>query len=281
MKAGRRLDRHRAALEIRAVSALIVVVVTLCSCGTSTTPTGAPTGAPIEHTVSPSDTSEPTTTTYTTAALPGSLTQRINRIATGVLISATSDGEATIVTLRADQQALADELLATFGSAVHVRLGNFDYPLDPSTATNVCPRVAEWPHATDDLAATLTLATDTVAPGADFTGTLTVTNVGTRQVVLGNGPYTPVVRDRGTRAVIGTESEIAYAGSEEVISLQPGESHTFEVNGTTASCDPTRGNALPPGTYDVTVDLLSPELSAPTAATQLAAGPAVLTISAR
>lgn len=261
--ARRRFDRNRSALGLRATSAWLVAVVALCSCGSSTPPPASVAKAPAELTASPSDTSEPTTTMFTTAVPTGSLTERLNHIATeqpGVLRSTNSDGQATIVTLRADQQALADELLGTYGSAVHVRLGNFDYPLDPSTATDVCPAIAEWPHATDELTATVTLTNDTVAPGADFTGTLTVTNVGARQVVLGSGPYTPVVRDRGTRAVIGTELEIAYGGSDMVITLQPGDHHTFEVTGTTASCDPTLGAALPPGTYDVTVDLLGPEL---------------------
>ncbi len=264
-------------------SAWVVAAAMLCSCGANTAPPASVTGTPIERTASPSDTSEPTTTIYTTAPPEGSFADRLRRMTgqPGIVRSATNDGRTTTVTLRADQQALADEFLATFGSAVRVRLGNFDYPLDPSTATDVCPAAAEWPHATDELAASLTLTTDTVAPGADFTGTLTVTNVGTRQVVLGGGPYTPVVRDRGTRAVIGIETEVIAPAGSDAITLEPGDSHTFEVSGTTASCDPTLGAALPTGTYDVTVDLISPELSAPTAATQLAAGPAVLIVSSR
>jgi hypothetical protein len=226
---------------------------------------------------------EQTTTLFTDAFAPGSLRERVMRIATeqpGVLRSSNSDGPTTVVTLRADQQALGDELLAAYGPEVRVRLGNFDYPLDASTATDVCPAVDEWPHATDELDATLILANGTVAPGADFTGTLTVTNVGTRQVVLGPGPYTPVVRNRETHDVVGMEVEAAAGGSDMVFPLQPGESQTFDITGTTASCDPSLGAALPPGTYEVTVDLMGPELSAPTAATQLAAGPAPLRISA-
>ena len=288
--ARRRIDLRTAAPMSRAAAAWLIPVVSLCACGTSSPRNTTPPNEVVARTASLSDTSEPATaatatTTATTAGTPrpGSLTERLRQIATeqpGVLRSATSNGQTTTVILRADQQALADELLTLFSAAVQVRLGNFDHPLDPTTATDLCPSTPEWLHNTDELDANLTLATDTVVSGADVTGALTVTNVSTREIVLGGGPYTAVVRNRDTRAVIGIQiNETAYAGGEP-INLQPGDSHSFDVNGTTASCDPTLGAALPPGDYDVTVDLLSPELSAPTAATQLAAGPALLRIIA-
>ena len=181
--------------------------------------------------------------------------------------------------LRADQAPLADQLIAEFGSMIHLTVGNFAYPLDPLTARNVCRPFRLASSTVEGLRATVELAGPSVVSGADFSATVTVTNVGPDQVVVdGADPLTAVILRHGTSEMVAAyDGNIGGTGIG--LNLKPGASHAISVHGGTASCDPAPGAALPPGTYDVVVMVLGPAVSG--SEPELMAGPIPLIVAAR
>jgi hypothetical protein len=156
------------------------------------------------------------------------------------------------VDMRADGEALAAELWARYGDAVGLRVGTAPYPPpDPPTVATACDigEIVEWPAG---VAATLEVDDDVIASGKDTGGRATIVNdsaerftadLGETEVgyVFEEGGTTPVgVYTRGMAGPVGVGADLA-----------PGEQISVNVVVGTASCDISRGYALPPGTYDV------------------------------
>jgi hypothetical protein len=88
----------------------------------------------------------------------------------GAIKSVSNDGVKTTIELRADQGTLAGELHMDYGSAVLVRLGNFDYPLDPTSTEDVCPRNPARLESNSSLTSNIELDSEFMVPGDDFNG---------------------------------------------------------------------------------------------------------------
>ena len=162
------------------------------------------------------------------------------------------------VHLRADQEALAADLVAHYGDLVSITVGAYPYPL-PSPGSITTPDLCTWsvPMGTEvvgGLRAT-PRASGSVRSGHDGRGTVTVTNTSGVTVSFSAGtPYAAVLLKSGTDAVVGVyDSEIAGVGSGAT--LRSGEHLTVDMLIGTASCNAAMGHAVAPGTYDVIVVL--------------------------
>ncbi len=168
------------------------------------------------------------------------------------LRSAGSGPETIAVQLRADGISIAEQIHATYGDLVKIQVGFLPYP-DPTSADSDCAAILNDIVTDTPLRATARLETARVVSGADFGGTVTVTNGGLEAVEFESGdPMTAIIYRRGTDQVVGAyDGGIGGVGAGGT--LQPGGTLDIGVLGGTASCDPTLGYALPPGLYDVRV----------------------------
>jgi hypothetical protein len=169
----------------------------------------------------------------------------------GPRMRAVGIGAGTIdASLRADGQAIAEQIRAKYGDLVTIQVGLQPYPRGSGPSADcgarLGPVVTETPFT-----ATLRLASSTVRSGEDFKATASVTNGGTSPVEFESGdPMTAFIYRAGTDEIVGT-----YDGGIDGVglggTLAPGESIDVGVLGGTASCLAELGYALPPGTYDV------------------------------
>ncbi len=162
-------------------------------------------------------------------------------------------GAETIdVQLRADGLSIAEQIHATYGDLLTIYVGFLPYP-DPASAGVDCSAILKDIVTDTPLRVSARLDTARVVTGEDFRGTVTITNAGADVVEFESGdPMTAVVYRRGSNQVVGAyEGGIGGVGAGGT--LQPGETLDIGVLGGTASCDPTLGYALPPGSYDVRV----------------------------
>ena len=114
------------------------------------------------------------------------------------------------VHLRADQEALAADLVARYGDLVSITVGAYPYPL-PSPGSITTPDLCTWSvpmgaEVVGGLRAT-PRAAGSVRSGHDGRGTVTVTNTSGVTVSFSAGtPYAAVLLKSGTDAVVGTVS---------------------------------------------------------------------------
>jgi hypothetical protein len=169
----------------------------------------------------------------------------------GPKLRSTGIGAETIdVGLRADGEAIAEQIRAEYGDLVKLTVGLQAYPPgrapDPDCTSLPGPLAIGSPFT-----ATLKLLNPSVRSGEDFKGTATVTNKTDAPGEFESGePVTAFVYRAGTDQVVGAyEGGIAGVGVGGT--LGPGESIDVQVIGGTASCLPDLGYALPPGDYDV------------------------------
>jgi hypothetical protein len=158
------------------------------------------------------------------------------------------------VDLRADSEAAAAAIHEKYGDLVDITLGMFGYPDMSSGGEGGCADMVPPPTTEPvSLSVTLALTDETVKSGADFTGSVTVTN--TRPDVLhfeSGSPLAALVYRPGEADPVGAFTG-AIAGVGVGADLQPGESIDIDVLGGTASCDSSLGYALPAGDYEVRV----------------------------
>ena len=100
---------------------------------------------------------QPVTTLYELDRAPSDIEARVAQLMAGPSLVVRSYGCDSAV-LRADPGPLADQLIAEFGSRIHLTAGNFAYPLDPLTARNMCRPFSVPPSTVEGLTATVELA---------------------------------------------------------------------------------------------------------------------------
>jgi hypothetical protein len=159
------------------------------------------------------------------------------------------------VELRADGEPVAAELWARYGDAVRLRVGTAPYPpSDSPTAAIACDigEIDEWPQG---VSATVDLEDDVIASGKHGSGTVTIINESDERFREDLGqPEIGWVFEQGGTTPVGAFTG-AIGGEGRTIDLAPGEQDSLTMVFGTASCDPSQGYALPPGIYDVRVEL--------------------------
>ncbi len=181
------------------------------------------------------------------------------QMAPGGPVTGVGKGASAVnVTLEADGEAFAAELVETYGAAVEVHVGWFPYPMPAELAasgevTAACAADLAGPTDMNGLVAELRLDSGTLAAGDGTKGRVVFTNTGTGDVSFETGdPLVGVVVRPGTPEIVGTYSgDIAGVGAGGV--LAPGETLEVGLLVGTASCIPANGYVLPPGEYEVLV----------------------------
>ena len=181
------------------------------------------------------------------------------RLASGGPVTGVGKGASAVnVTLEADGEAFAAELVDTYGAAVDVSVGLFPYPMPSELAAStevhvVCASDIAGPTDMNGLVADLRLDDDALPAGDGTEGRVVFTNRGTGDVSFQtDDPLVAVVVRPGTTEIVGTYSGIlAGVGAGGV--LAPGETLEVGLLVGTASCIPANGYVLPPGEYEVLV----------------------------
>ena len=152
------------------------------------------------------------------------------------------------VGLRANAEDLARELLAKYGTAIEVTVGNFPYP-PPDAPHRMC---AQIPHVVGNHAPLVGILgfDPTVVGGEFFRGKLRLTNAGPVPYQLETSSNFSIFLFRpGELLPIGSP-EGGSVGTGYSKLLGPGATVEFDASGGTASCDLALGYVLPRGMYE-------------------------------
>jgi hypothetical protein len=163
-----------------------------------------------------------------------------------------SKGRANIW-LAADQEQLAANLLAQYGEAVELKVGNFSFPMPELTSSPSGRRAArsqaEIPLISSEGLKVAISDDFVIESGRTGRGSLTFTNVGFRDVVLNtNGEITGRILDPATEEVVG-----GYVGMQHMPGIQfaiaRDETASVPLLIGTASYRRELGFAIPPGKW--------------------------------
>jgi hypothetical protein len=136
-------------MTIRMGGCLLVGALMLPGCGSTTTSSAA-----TSNSTTPAAAVEQVTTLYVPkTAKPGSVRQYIEdqmRVGNGRFRECCGDSPDGVerITLRADQEPFAADLVRRFGDRIRVQLGHFAYPLD-ATSASTCPSADSRRRASD------------------------------------------------------------------------------------------------------------------------------------
>lgn len=185
-------------------------------------------------------------------ALPGDVAQALQaQLADqleGRFLSIGQGTGAIEVVLASDEAALAGDLHARYGDAIELTVGALAYPIeeavsvcgDPPAGNTVPGLVIEIVRPVEPIS----------APGLDPADlTVTLTNVGASPIRFNSGVATGTILDTNGNVVNSNTLPLAALGIQ--IDLAPGASTELPLLVSTASCDPTLGYTLPPGTYQL------------------------------
>jgi hypothetical protein len=177
------------------------------------------------------------------------LQQRAAQTGRWILTSIGEGRGAVLVGLRADQENLASELAARYGSAVELRVGAFPFPDRGRGQPRppVRPTLAE--RTFEGLEMRVEVDQEVLAAGDDGHGRLVLRNSGSERIgPLGSGqPLTGSLLNASLEAVGGYSGMIAGTGL--IVDLAPGRSASIPVLYGTASTRADLGYVVPPGTY--------------------------------
>jgi len=211
------------------------------------------------------------------------LGQRATQAGRPILTSIGQGAGVICVALRADQEDVAHELAARYGSAVELQVGNFTFPgHQPSyPRPSARPTVTE-PAVTEPAFAGLDLSVEVnqvIRCGDDGGGQLILRNTSSARI----GPFgtgQPLVG-----SLLNANDEIVgsyvgwIAGVGRTFDLAPGQSAAIPVLYGTASTRRHLGYTLPPGTYWLQIQLpLRPDRGGGTPAQVLTAPLTQITI---
>jgi hypothetical protein len=170
------------------------------------------------------------------------------------LVGAGLMSDAIELTLRADGEAIAAEITAKYGSLVDIWVGMLHYPDRGLGEGGGCARFLHEPAIGLPLRASVKrLSQVEIRSGADFSGDVTVVNVGSTAFDFESGrPQTALILGPDGRTLVGAYFG-AIAGTGAGALIEPGGTYDMDFLGGTASCDPAVGYAVPPGEAFVVV----------------------------
>ena len=170
----------------------------------------------------------------------------------GTQLRSVGQGQGRVeVGLGAGGAALAAELLAAYGPAVHITVGLFEYPdRKPSTVGDGACKPAWTIIERSDVRAWLDVPAPRIVSGDTFRATVRIEATGPQAVTVETGePLLVYLFKPGSTAPIGVYDG-GIAGVGRTFELTPGHPGTVNAGGGTASCDASLGYALPPGSYE-------------------------------
>ena len=163
-------------------------------------------------------------------------------------------GGRVVVGLAPGLEKLAHTLWVRYGGDVSLTVGLTSYDGSPGRSP-LCGVVPPSDPIPTGLHLALHLPSGSVRSGATFNGNAVVSESGPGSFAMDTGqPIQAVVVVPGTRRVVGVYSG-GIAGTGYLVRVGPGQSETIPVSGGTTRCDGGVGSALPPGNYQVIVQV--------------------------
>ena len=172
------------------------------------------------------------------------------------ILTSIGEGKAVIcVALRADQENLAGELAARYGSAVELRVGAFCFPDRRHGHLRPPVRPALEERTFEGLEMSVEAGQRILQAGDDGHARLALRNNSSERIgPLASGqPLAGLLLNASLEAVGGYSGMIAGTGL--IIDLAPGRSASIPVIYGTASTREDLGYAVPPGTYWLKVQM--------------------------
>ena len=172
------------------------------------------------------------------------------------VLTSIGEGKGVIcVALRADQENLAAEVAARYGSAVELRVGFFSFPGRRRSPPPSPVRPALEEQTFEGLEMSVEVDQRVLEAGDDGHGRLVLRNSDSERIgPLGSGqPLAGSLLNASLETVGGYSGWIAGRGL--VLDLAPGRSESIPVIYGTASTREALGYALPPGTYWLKVQM--------------------------
>jgi hypothetical protein len=166
------------------------------------------------------------------------------------ILPSIGEGKGVIsVALRADQENLAGELAARYGSAVELRVGAFSFPGRRRSHPQPPVRPAPEEQIFEGLEMSVEVGQRVLEAGDDGHGRLVLRNSGPERIgPLGSGQPLAGSLLHASLETVGRYSGW-IAGTGLALDLAPGRSASIPVIYGTASTREDLGYALPPGTY--------------------------------
>ncbi len=163
-----------------------------------------------------------------------------------------------ILTLTPGSEPLAARVRAQFGPQVQIMVGPTVWDGGPGRSPT-CGVLAPPSPGHAAYTSMLVLRSRTIRSGANLNGFVTFRDTTSRAVLVTPGePLVAVVTKPGTRRVVGIFAG-GIAGTGFGFTLRPGgRPRRVAMVGGTARCDGGIGSALPPGRYDVVVEVSGP-----------------------
>ena len=172
------------------------------------------------------------------------------------ILASIGNGKAVIcVDLRSDQEHMASELAARYGSAVELRVGNFAFP----ERRRISPRPPAGPapeeQTFEELEMSVEIDQEVLEAGDDGHGRLVLRNSSSARIgPLHTGqPLVGSLLNSSLETVGGYSGWIA--GTGRIIDLAPGGTASIGVIFGTASTREELGYVLPPGRYWLKVQM--------------------------
>ena len=172
------------------------------------------------------------------------------------ILTSIGEGKGVIrVALRADQENLASELAARYGSAVELRVGGFSFPdrLRSHPQPPAGPAMEE--QTFEGLEMSIEVNQKVLEAGDDGHGRLVLRNSSSERIgPLGSGqPLVGSLLNASLETVGGYSGWIAGTGM--IVDLAPGRSASIPVIYGTASTREDLGYVVPPGRYWLKVQM--------------------------
>jgi hypothetical protein len=172
------------------------------------------------------------------------------------VLTSIGQGKAVIlVDLRADQENLAGELAARYGSAVKLRVGDFSYPGRQPQVPRPPAGPAPEEQAFEGLEMSVEVDQAVLEAGDDGHGRLVLRNNGPGRIgpIDSGQPLAGSLLNASGEAVGGYSGWIGGTGL--TVDLAPGQSTSIRVIFGTASTREDLGYLLPPGRYRLQVQM--------------------------
>jgi len=183
------------------------------------------------------------------------LEQRAAQAGRPVLTSIGEGAGVIRVVLRADQEDLAGELAARYGSAVELRVGGFSFPDRRRSHPRPPAGPALEEQTFEGLEMSVEVDQEVLEAGDDGHGRLVLRNSSSERIgPLGSGqPLVGSLLNASLETVGGYSGWIAGTGL--IVDLAPGRSASIPVIYGTASTREDLGYAVPPGRYWLKVQM--------------------------
>ena len=172
------------------------------------------------------------------------------------ILTSIGEGKGVIrVALRADQENLASELAARYGSAVELRVGAFSFPDRRRSHPQPPARPALEEQTFEGLEMSVEVDQRDLEAGDDGRGRLVLRNSSSERIgPLGSGqPLVGSLLNASLETVGGYSGWIAGTGL--IVDLAPGRSASIPVIYGTASTREDLGYVVPPGRYWLKVQM--------------------------